>query len=225
MSNYTCHALEEGKTKCNNRCWGQTAYCIWHNCFLTWRYIYLMQQPFKRSAAWIAYDPNLITDWRPPSVLTTANVFTWIFMMFLGTITGWLFNNSNSTKFSLQSLLEYCFWISAALIVLAMYRGNNNSLFPKSLLIIASILIVLPVYGWINAQNNIILLKTILDVLLGVSLLAWAVPPPVGPMRNADADVSDMRQLPPMNIGSFILRTIGIILLAIYSVGYLVMNS
>lgn len=211
-SSYRCHAIVEGREQCDARCWGQTAYCLWHNAFLSWRMLYMARKPLKRSAKWAPYDPGLITDWKPPAWLSTQGLVTMTVMTVAAAVVLPLFGYAPPgarapTDFVAGALLN-----CALLTMAAMFFGNSSPAIPKLLLALACFLVLLQLYRVAGAYGSADAPRRFFELAGYAMLLSWAIPPPRGPILNARADVTDGSQLPPVNLGWGLVRAAGVVL-------------
>jgi hypothetical protein len=105
--------------------------------------------------------------------------------------------------------------INAAILALvAMFLGNSSRRLAQLLLAVAVGLIAAITYRWLHSDATAWSPRSVASVAGAVGLLVVALPPPQGPIRNAQADVFDPSRLPPRNVGNSLVKRLGFVLLS-----------
>jgi len=220
MNVYKCHAMIEASIECGRICWGKTIYCMWHNCWLTWYKLYLYFFPQRRSIAWAAYDRDFLRDMRLSPIISTRLSLQCCFNVVLFTIVFYL---THITKYyqsrAFLEIFSDAVWAVAFICILTMALGNKNIVFPKLLLGVSFILVSVHIFRMIFISHSFFITENIITLCGRLSLLLWALPIPTGPLWNTMADVSNIEQFPPGNIGAVMLRSLGAIFYIIYQIG------
>jgi hypothetical protein len=220
MSDFRCSALIDGHRHCAGRCWGRTAFCVWHNCFLGWRWWALCGMPLRRSAAWVFYDPTLITEWSPPRSAPTPSVMGATFfapaLVALLALTGVIPGDWR------LFWIAVALWWSASIPPRVMVSGNSHPLLPKLLLGVAVVLVGLHFYRWYQAPDAGWGARYLVELVGAMGVLLWALPPLPGPLVNAGSDLTDAQQLPPMNMGVAAVSILGWLCFGVFVVGLVV---
>lgn len=212
-----CQAVTNGKRACRAPAWGATAYCVWHNAFLSWRMMGMVREHQRRSVGWAPYDVSLV-DWSVAPKTATAEGVT---VPVSVPLTIFYLAVLHHTPFRAHPLLQLdaSLWFSAYSIVFLMISGNSNRIFPRLLVLVAIAKIAIDTYLMVVQPGRVWDLMP--PLVAAVGLLCVALPPPTGPLINRGADPEDVEQLPPMNAGHMVAMAAGFLLLVVGGVWFL----
>lgn len=213
MPDFACHAREVGGRQCRHPAWGQTCYCHWHNAAMYWRELAMMFRPQKRSAQWVYYDPGMITTWGPPRFFSTALVTFWVIILPLSAGVRWLLQFPPPPGNTQLDLFINTLSYAALLPIVAMALGNSSRQLAQLFLAVASGVVVATGYRWLYTDDPVWAVKHLAPVIGAVGFFVVALPPPLGPIVNARADVFDPSRRPPRNLGNSLVKGLAWILI------------
>ena len=216
---YRCHAIMDQNQQCGKPCWGETAYCRWHNASLTWQWFWEIgaDSPHRIGAPSRAlFDPEFAQGWK---TATWATKRRFLFLLLIVLLAGGIFVLVPS--FSAGRVI-FALWGAGLLCIWWMANGNKSLLLPK-LLVAVVLITTLVQYIEFAATARVVTIKIILQFgyLIGVFLMA--VPILSGPLVERSADITDREALPPTNCGDGCLKVLGFSLIGLSIISFFLM--
>jgi hypothetical protein len=174
----------------------------------------------RRSAAWVFYDPSLITNWAPPGAPPTRPVISATFfpplLVVILTLAGVVPTEWRWFWIALS------LWWSSSVPARAMFSGNSHPLLPKLMLAVSAALVGVQLFRWYQAPNAGWGARYLMELIGACGVLLWALPPLPGPVVNRRANVFEAEDLPPMNLGATAVSVLGALCFAVGVVGLVV---